>query len=55
MFACALSRAYVAPVVVLELTQIFEWFWCLISISRERLGVLGFTQSFLPRSSQPGC
>lgn len=27
-----------APEVVLELAQIFAWFWCLISICREGVG-----------------
>lgn len=42
------------PEVVLALAQVFAWFCCLVSISRERLGVPGLMQSFLPWSTQPG-
>lgn len=54
MFVPVLLRAYVAPEVVLGLAQSFAWFWCLISISRERPVIPGFTQCFLPWSTQPG-
>lgn len=47
VFVFVLLRVYVVLEVVLGLVQSFAWFWCLISIFRERFVILGFIQCFL--------